>query len=180
MKLLETDLPGVLLIELEPSRDERGSFARTFDADLFAARGLETRFVQHSLSSSTRAGTLRGLHYQAAPGEEVKIVRCTAGSIHDVVVDLRPSSPAFRRSISAELSRENGVAIYVPRGCAHGFLTLADDSDVHYLISAPYDPALARGVRWNDPAFSIRWPSAPEVISPRDASYPDFAIHSGL
>ena len=174
MKIIETALDGVFVIELEPARDDRGWFARAFDADVFASRGLQSTFVQHSISANVRAGTLRGLHYQVAPAEEVKIVRCTAGTIFDVVVDLRAGSKSFCRSFTAELSRENLRTLYIPKGCAHGFMTLTDNADVHYMISTPYEPALARGLRWNDPAFAIAWPREPAVISARDAAYPDF------
>lgn len=166
MRLIETNIAGAWVIEPEPVHDERGWFTRVFDSAEFAERGLITSFPQHSLSFNAKRGTLRGMHYQAAPASEAKIVRCVAGAIHDVIVDLRS-----REAFAVELSAENRRALYVPPHCAHGFLTLTDASEVLYLISEPYDPALARGVRWNDPAFAIQWPFEPVVISARDAAF---------
>jgi dTDP-4-dehydrorhamnose 3,5-epimerase len=169
-----TGIDGAWVIEAEQLGDERGFFARTWDAEEFAERGLNPRLAQCSISYNRARGTLRGLHYQAAPFEEAKLVRCTAGAIFDVVVDLRPESSSFKGWFGEELSAENRRALYVPEGCAHGFLTLADDSEVHYQISQPYMPQAARGVRWNDPAFGITWPGDVVVINERDCSYPDF------
>jgi dTDP-4-dehydrorhamnose 3,5-epimerase len=163
-----------VLIELELHQDERGSFARTYCEDEFGQHGLISRFVQSSMSFNPRSGTLRGMHFQVEPGAEAKLVRCTRGSIYDVVIDLRPSSQSYCRWIAAELTGENRRSVYVPEGCAHGFLTLADETEVSYEISARFDPALARGVRWNDPAFGVIWPRLPSVIAERDAHYPDF------
>lgn len=174
MQFSPTDLPGVFLIGLERHEDERGFFARSFCADEFNAHGLDPRVAQCSVSRNRRKGTLRGLHYQAAPHEEAKLVRCTLGGIYDVAVDLRPDSPAFRRWAAFELSSENGLGLYVPAGVAHGFQTLADDSEVFYQISVPYRPELARGVRFDDPAFGIRWPIAEPIVNARDRTYPDF------
>jgi dTDP-4-dehydrorhamnose 3,5-epimerase len=170
----DTGINGVWVIEPERLEDERGFFARTWDPDEFAERGLNPELAQCSISFNSVRGTLRGLHYQAAPHEEAKLVRCTAGSIFDVAVDLRPGSSMFRDWFGVELSAENRLALYVPEGCAHGFLTLADDSEVHYHISQAYVPEAGRGVRWNDPAFAIRWPGEVVVINERDGSYPDF------
>jgi len=176
MIFTETPLAGTWVVEPERVQDERGFFARTFDADEFARRGMRTAFPQCSVSFNARAGTLRGMHYQAAPHEEAKLVRCTAGAVYDVVVDLRPGSPTRMRWFGVELSAGNHRALYVPEGFAHGFQTLVDGSEVFYQISARYHAASGRGVRWDDPAFGIRWPSAEvRVISDRDGAYPDFA-----
>jgi dTDP-4-dehydrorhamnose 3,5-epimerase len=172
----DTGIDGVWVIEPERHEDERGFFARTWDPQEFAERGLNPDLAQCSLSFNRARGTLRGLHYQAAPQEEAKLVRCTAGAIFDVAVDLRPGSATFRDWFGVELSAENRLALYVPEGCAHGFLTLADDSEVHYQISQAYVPEAGRGVRWNDPAFGIEWPGEVVVINERDGSYPDFRL----
>lgn len=170
----ETRLPGVFIIDIEPAFDERGFFARTWCAEELARRGLESTLSQCSLSFNKTIGTLRGMHYQAAPHDEAKVVSCIAGAIYDVIVDLRPASPAFRQWIGVELSGENRRLMYVPPGLAHGFLTLRDTSAVYYQISGSFVPESARGVRWNDPAFGIVWPAAPSVILERDRLYPDF------
>jgi len=172
-----TPIPGVFVIEPERLSDERGYFARTYCAREFAVRGLDPTVAQCSTSFNTRAGTLRGMHYQASPHAEAKLVRCVRGAIHDVVLDLRPESPAYLRSHAVELSEENGRGLFIPVGCAHGFQTLRDRSEVYYQISVAYEPTAARGVRWDDPAFGIAWPNPPDggrTISQRDASYPDF------
>jgi dTDP-4-dehydrorhamnose 3,5-epimerase len=174
VKFGETPVPGAFLIELEPIRDERGWFARTFCAEEFSAHGLDPAVVQCNASYNERAATLRGLHYQAEPHGEAKLVRCTRGAIYDVLVDLRPESPAFCRWAGFELTPENAQMLYAPVGTAHGFMTLADDSEVLYQMSQSYVPDAARGVRFDDPAFGIEWPAAPAVISERDRSYPDF------
>jgi len=174
MKFTELRLAGAFLIELQPHADERGFFARTFCEDEFARHGLVTRFPQNNLSRNTRAGTLRGMHYAVAPSEETKVVRCAAGAIHDVIIDLRAGSPTQGQWVSAELTEQNGQALYVPSGFAHGFLTLADDTDVVYQMGDVFRPETARGLRWNDPLFAVVWPREPAVISARDASYPDF------
>ena len=171
----ETTIEGVAVVEPELHEDERGFFARTWDADEFAEHGLSGRLVQTSISFNRMRGTLRGLHYQAAPYEEAKLVRCTAGAIFDVAVDLRPGSPTLREWIGAELSAENRHALHVPEGCAHGFLTLVDDSEVSYLMSAVHVAEAACGVRFDDPAFGIAWPGEIVVINERDRSYADFA-----
>ncbi|MFQ5786271.1 MAG: dTDP-4-dehydrorhamnose 3,5-epimerase, partial [Alphaproteobacteria bacterium] len=174
MNFHETEIPGVMVVEVEKRSDERGYFARTFCAGEFAAAGLPARFVQANVSYNARRGTLRGLHYQAEPKPEPKLVRCTRGAVFDVAVDLRPDSPAFCRWTGHELSADNQRGLYIPPGCAHGFVTLEDDTETFYLMGEFYDAALARGVRWNDPAFAIDWLVAPSVISPRDAGFPDF------
>ncbi len=169
-----TALAGVFVVHMEPKVDERGFFARSWCREEVAGQGLETKLVQCSVSFNHRKGTLRGMHYQADPHWEVKLVRCTQGAIYDVVLDLRPESPTFRQSIGAKLSAANRKTMYVPQGCAHGFLTLEDETEVSYQISEFYHPDLSRGVRWDDPAFQIAWPGNVEVISDRDRSYPDF------
>lgn len=170
-----TELGGVFVLEPELRRDERGFFARLWCAEEFSARGLDARMMQASVSFNERSGTLRGMHLQLPPAAETKVVRCTAGAIFDVVVDLRPDSPTFLCWTAAELTARNLRALYIPEGCAHGFQTLAPASEVSYLISEFHRPELATGVRWNDDAFSIRWPDASErTISERDRSYPNF------
>ena len=177
MRFAETPLAGAWAIDPERHFDERGHFARTFDRDAMTARGMEPAVVQCSTSFNTRAGTLRGMHFQADPAGEPKLVRCTRGAVFDAIVDLRPESPTHRRWYGAELSAENGRALYVPPGLAHGFQTLEDASEVLYMMGHAYVPEAARGVRWDDPAFGIDWPAAPagRVISERDVSYPDYA-----
>ena len=176
MKFTPTLIPGIFKIEPQPQADERGSFARTYCEAAFRAHGLEPVGIQCNISVNAKRGTLRGLHYQAPPAEEAKLVRCVRGRLFDVAVDLRPDSPAFRQWLGVELDAEEGLALYIPRGCAHGFLTLADDTAVYYHMGTEYAPDLARGVRWNDPAFEISWPFAPLHISPRDAAFPDFEL----
>lgn len=174
MRFTETPLPGAYLIELEPHADERGFFARSFCQHEFEAQGLSSTVVQCNVSYNKHPGTLRGMHYQAAPHAEVRVVRVTAGAIYDVIVDLRADSPCRFKWYGVELSAENRAALYVPEGFAHGFLTLTAGAEVFYLMSAFYEPDAARGVRWDDPQFSIEWPAQPVVISDRDRSYPDF------
>lgn len=171
-----TVLQGVFIIEQERSEDERGYFARTWCLREFKARGLNHRLAQCSTSLSRKQGTLRGMHYQTAPHMEDKLVRCIRGSVYDVVVDLRPDSPTYCRWTAAELTEESWKMVYVPAGCAHGFITLRDNTEVFYQISEFYTPAAVRGVRWNDPAFGIHWPVEITVISERDRSYPDFNV----
>jgi len=172
-----TPLAGAHVVELERIGDERGSFARTFDREQFAAAGLDDRIAQCSTSFNLAAGTLRGMHYQAAPHEEAKLVRVTRGALFDVIVDLRAGSATFRQWFGIELDAESGRALYVPPGLAHGFQTLAERTEVLYQINAPYVPEAARGVRFDDPAFAIAWPPPPAglVISERDRTFPDFA-----
>ena len=173
MKFHPTDIAGVVRIELEPLADERGSFARAYCEAEFDAHGLLPVGVQCNISHNPRRGTLRGLHYQIEPATEAKLVRCVAGRIYDVAVDLRPTSPTHRRWVAAELDAVSGDMLYVAPGCAHGFITLTDKATVFYQMGEIYRPELARGVRWNDPALAIAWPLAPTCISARDASYPD-------
>ena len=173
----DTSLVGVVVVEPEMLADERGAFARTFCTEEFEARGLDARVAQTNISFNPRAGTLRGMHYQAAPHGEAKLVRVTCGAIYDVAVDLRDSSPTRLGWFGTELSADNHRALYIPAGCAHGFQSLSDDTEVLYLISTAYVPGAGRGVRWDDPAFSIRWPDPPadgRTMSERDATYPDF------
>jgi dTDP-4-dehydrorhamnose 3,5-epimerase len=174
LKFEPTALAGVVKIQLEPREDERGFFARTYCVREFEAAGLDPRIVQSSISYNREKGTLRGMHYQAAPHEENKVVSCRRGAVYDVVIDIRPSSSTYRRWMALELVAEEGTALYVPKGCAHGFLTLADETVVDYDISEYFEPAAARGVRFDDPAFAIEWPSRPVVVSERDRGYPAF------
>lgn len=174
MKFLETKLVGVFEIHLELNSDDRGFFARTWCEREFANRGLASKVVQCSVSLSRRKGTLRGIHYQAAPFAEAKIVRCTAGAIYDVVLDLREESTSFKQWFGTVLSAENRKSLYIPERCGHGFLTLAGETEVLYQMSEFYHPESALGVRWNDPAFQIEWPGKVEVVSERDRTYPDF------
>jgi dTDP-4-dehydrorhamnose 3,5-epimerase len=174
MTFHETKLPGVFEIRLEPRRDARGFFARSWCQKEFESHGLNPRVVQCNVSFNIRKGTLRGMHYQEAPNAEAKLVRCTTGSIYDVVIDLRPQLTTFGRWIAVALTAEERNMIYVPEGCAHGFLTLEDKTEVFYQMSELYSPESARGLRWNDPAFQIVWPNKIEVISDRDRTYPDF------
>ncbi len=168
------DLHGAYVIEPERRADFRGYFARTFCEKEFAALGLETRIAQCSVSFSQRKGTLRGMHYQLAPFEEVKVVRCLRGAVYDVIIDLRAGSPTFKKHFAAELDERNGNALYVPAGFAHGFQTLTDNTEVFYQMSQYYSESHARGVRWNDPAFAISWPEDERTILERDKNYPDF------
>ena len=170
----ETKLPGVFEIYIESNADERGFFARTWCQKEFEARGLNGRLVQCSISFNTKKGTLRGMHYQAAPYAETKLVGCGRGSIYDVVVDLRPQSPSFKKWVGVVLASERRNMIYVPKGCAHGFLTLEDESEVSYQMSEFWNAESSRGVRWDDSAFGIAWPERVVVISERDRTYADF------
>lgn len=170
----ETKLKGAFVIEPERIEDERGFFARTFCRKEFEANGLNPNLVQCSVSFNKKKGTLRGMHYQTAPHEETKLVRCTRGSIYDVMLDLRPTSPTFKQWVSAELTEENQRMLYIPKGVAHGFQTLHDETEVLYQMSEFYSPEMARGVRWDDPSFTVQWPSKPLIVSRKDASYQDF------
>jgi len=176
MIFVETGLKGAFVVEVEKLDDERGFFGRSWCKREFAEHGLNPNLSQCSVSFSRRRGTLRGLHYQIAPHEEAKLVRCTAGAIYDVIVDLRRGSPTFGKWFAVELTAENHRMLYVPEGMAHGLQTLEDNTEVFYQISEFYEPASARGVRWNDPAFGIEWPPADRIISARDASYADFEL----
>jgi dTDP-4-dehydrorhamnose 3,5-epimerase len=175
MVLAGTPMPGVWLVSPEPVEDVRGFFARTWCQREFAAAGLIDQWVQSSISFNKKRGTLRGLHYQRAPHEEAKLVRCTAGAIYDVVVDLRRDSPKFRTHMAVELTAQNRTAIYIPKGCAHGFQTLQEDTEVLYHMSEFHAPDHTAGVRWNDPVFGISWPDGNPILSERDRSFPDFA-----
>jgi dTDP-4-dehydrorhamnose 3,5-epimerase len=176
MIFTKTSLPGVVLVDIERQSDERGFFARTWCRREFAEQGLVAELAQASLSNTARAGTLRGLHLQRPPHGETKLVRCTAGIIWDVVVDLRPHSPTFRRWQGFELDAGSRRSLYVPEGFAHGFQTLCDDCEVSYQISAFHAPDAASGYRYDDPAFAIRWPLPVSVVSARDRAWPDFAL----
>ena len=173
MKFVETEIPGVLVVSPDVFRDERGEFVINWMPDEFAARGLETTIAQTSGALTLERGSIRGLHYQAAPFEEAKVVRVTRGGVFDVAVDLRPDSPTYLKWVGAELTASNRQIMYIPKGCAHGYQTLVDDTTLLYAISAPYDAASARGVRWNDPALAIPWPEQKAVhLSDRDRSLP--------
>jgi dTDP-4-dehydrorhamnose 3,5-epimerase len=172
----KTKLPGVFEIRMEPMPDERGFFARCWCEREFESHGLNPKVVQCSVSFNARRGTLRGMHYQVAPDQEAKVVRCTKGALYDVLVDLRRGSPTFGDWVAVVLTAERRNMVYVPEGCAHGFLTLEDETEVLYQISEFYSPQSARGVRWDDPAFRIVWPEEVKVISERDRKCPDFAL----
>jgi len=174
MRFRETDIPGVRLVEAEPAVDERGAFARLYCPEEFAAAGFAFTAAQASLSRNTAALTLRGIHYQAPPRAEAKLVHVTRGAVFDVALDLRRDSPTFRRWLGVRLDADGLSGLFIPEGCAHGFLTLERDTDVLYHISRIFEPGWGRGVRWDDPAFAIDWPAHPKVISERDAGYADF------
>jgi dTDP-4-dehydrorhamnose 3,5-epimerase len=169
-----TPLTGAYLIDLEKRGDDRGFFARAFCEREFAAHQLVTRFVQVNNSQSVSRGTLRGMHYQLAPKAETKLVRCIRGALYDLILDLRQGSPTFGSSFGAELTAENRRMMYVPKGFAHGFITLTDDTEAFYFVNEIYAPECERGIRWNDPRFSLSWPIPPSVLSEKDASHRDF------
>lgn len=170
-----TELDGAYLVDLKPREDERGFFARAWCRDEFAAHGLSTELAQCNISFNHRKGTLRGMHYQAVPHTEVKLVRCTRGAIWDVIVDLRPDSPTRARWLGVELTADNRRMLYVPEGFAHGYQTLLDATETFYHVSAPYAPEAEGGVRWNDPAFRIDWPDADRpFMSEKDRAWPDY------
>jgi dTDP-4-dehydrorhamnose 3,5-epimerase len=171
MVFTETKLQGAFLIAPEFLRDERGFFARTWCQHEFTSHGLNARLVQCNISFNRSKGTLRGMHYQAAPHAEAKLVRCTRGSIYDVIIDLRPDSPTFKQWAASELTESNRLMLYIPEGFAHGFQTLEDDTEVFYQMSEFYHPESARGIRWDDPAFFITWPIACPTVSAKDNSY---------
>lgn len=173
MNFVALPLKGAVLVEIEPRVDERGLFARTYCEHEFAAHGLPSSFVQCNTSFNASRGILRGLHFQAEPRPEAKLVRCTRGAIFDVVVDLRPGSSTYRKWYGAELTADNRKALFIPAGFAHGFQTLEDNCEVFYQMTEFYDAGLARGVRWNDPSLGINWPILPPITSDRDARYPD-------
>jgi dTDP-4-dehydrorhamnose 3,5-epimerase len=176
MTFRQLRLKDAFIIDIEKMEDERGFFARTFCQHEFEAHGLTHRLVQSSISFNKRKGTLRGMHYQIAPNEEAKVVRCTQGAIYDVIIDLRQCSPTFKQWDAAELTSQNRRMIFVPEGFAHGFQTLKEDSEVLYHMTEFYVPEAARGVRWDDPAFEIRWPADDRTIAPRDQQYPAFIL----
>lgn len=171
MKLIETPIAGAWLIEIAPIEDERGFFARSLCIDKLTECGLEGEIVQQSISFNKKRGTLRGVHYQLSPHEETKLVRVTSGRIFDVIVDLRPSSPSYLRWHGVELSAQNHLTLYIPKGLAHGFQTLEDNCEVFYQMAQRYAPASSAGVRWDDPTFKISWPMPPVEISSKDLSY---------
>lgn len=173
LRFHNTELPGIVIVESEPAHDERGSFTRTYAEDEFAEHGISFVPKQVSTSYNRVRGTLRGLHFQAAPAEEAKLVACLSGSAFDVAVDVRRGSPTFGRWISVQLQADQPRSVFIPPGYAHGFQTLEDDTRLLYLISATYDPALQRGVRWDDPLPAVGWPEEPTVISDRDRGFPD-------
>jgi dTDP-4-dehydrorhamnose 3,5-epimerase len=171
----ETNVKGAFLIEPEKFEDHRGFFARSFSQTEFLEHGLRAQFVEAGISFNLRAATVRGMHYQAAPHAQAKLVRCTQGAIYDALIDLRPDSPTYKQWFAHELSAQNRLMLYIPEGCAHGFQTLVDEAEVFYQLSAGYAPASERGVRWNDPVFGITWPVTDGVIlNDRDRNYPDF------
>lgn len=172
MKFMDTGFAGLFLIELEVNRDERGYFARTFCFDTFKAHGLHADYPQSGTAFNGRSGTVRGMHFQKPPHGEVKLVRCTRGAIHDVVIDMRPASATYLQCFHVELAAGDGRELYVPDGFAHGYQSLTEASEVHYMLSARHRPEAASGVRWDDPAFSLTWPLPITVISERDCSWP--------
>lgn len=174
MKFVSIPLNGAYVIEVEPSFDERGFFARCWSADEFEERGLTTRLAQCSISFNSHRNTLRGLHYQNEPYAEAKVVRCSAGAMYDVLVDLRCGSPTYRKWFGVELNAENRKMLYVPKGFAHGFQTLVDNTEVFYQISENYRREASSGVRWNDPSFAIDWPITNPILSERDRTFPDY------
>ena len=174
MKFTPTPLKGAFLIDLEKKEDQRGFFARLYCCEEFKAHGLEPKIVQANDSWSASKGTLRGMHYQLPPKEETKLVRCLIGSVYDMIIDIRKDSPSFGKSFGAVLSAANRKMMFVPRGFAHGFLTLEDDSEVFYLVSEFFSKELERGIRWNDPFFKLAWPEMPKVVSERDQNHPNF------
>lgn len=169
----ETRIQGVFVIELQKLEDQRGYSARTWCEKEFASAGIPARWVQSLTSFNARRGTLRGMHFQSSPRAQARLVRCTRGGVYDVVLDLRPDQPTYRQWIATELTAENGKTLYIPQGLAHGYQTLADETELSYLMSEPYDPACDTGVRWNDPAFGIEWPPAERIMSDRDRTFPD-------
>jgi len=174
MKLQETPLPGAYIVELDAKEDQRGYFARTYCRKEFSAAGLHFEVVQCNISNNLRKGTLRGMHYQVDPAAEIKLVQCVSGSIYDVIIDLRPQSKTYCRWFGLELSTANRLQLYVPQGFAHGFQTLEDNSAVYYLMSEYYAAQYSRGVRWDDPAFKIKWPLSDPIMTEKDRLLPDY------
>jgi dTDP-4-dehydrorhamnose 3,5-epimerase len=175
MNFVETSVAGAWLVELEPSVDHRGFFARVWSEEVFAERGLTTRFVQCNNAYSRQAGTVRGLHYQVQPFADAKLLRCIRGAVFDVIVDVRPESPTYLQWFGVDLSEDNRRLLYVPPGCAHGYQALSDHAEVLYPVSAPYTASAERGVRWDDPLFGISWPpTAERIVSDKDLAWPNF------
>ena len=174
MRFDHCDLSGAWIVTTEPHGDERGHFGRTFCREEFAQRGIAFQIDQISRSFNTKAGTVRGMHFQRAPKGEDKLIHCLRGAVHDVIVDLRPESDTYCRTFSIELTADNDLSLFVPRGFAHGFQTLADNTELLYCIATPHSPEHASGVRWDDPAFDIKWPRKVTSISPKDQSFEDF------
>lgn len=176
MKVRDTPITGAFLIDLEPNSDERGFFSRLFCSEEFAKKGLNPQIAQINNSHSRYAKTLRGMHYQLPPFEETKLVRCLQGALFDVMCDLRPDSPSFKQWFGAVLTAESRTMMYVPKGCAHGFLTLTDNTEIIYFVSEAYSKTHERGLRYDDPSFNIQWPYPPAVISERDLNHPNFTL----
>jgi len=176
MNFKETSLKDAFVIELQKREDERGFFARTFCRDEFAAHGLNTEYPQCNMSLSKDKFTLRGFHYQIDGAEEAKVVRCIRGALLDVIIDVRKGSPSYGQHLAVELSAENYVALYVPEGFAHSFITLEEDTEAFYMVSAMYSPGKERGIRWNDPAFGVQWPTDRPIVSEKDANWPDYVL----
>lgn len=176
MIFTETRLKGAFIIEVKKLKDERGFFGRSFCQHEFAEHGLINQVAQANVSFNDQKGTLRGMHFQKAPYQETKLVRCTRGALYDVIIDLRPDSPTFRQWVGVELTAENHTMLFVPQDFAHGFITLEDNTEANYLVSQFYTPGAEGGVRWNDPEINIQWPLEPVSISDKDASWPDFDI----
>jgi dTDP-4-dehydrorhamnose 3,5-epimerase len=174
MTINSTPIHGAFAIDPEPHADERGFFARVWDVDAFGKHGLDVELNISAVTLNHRKGTLRGMHYQRAPFAETKLVRVTRGAIFDVAIDLRPESPTYLKWHGETLTADNRRQFYIPKGCAHGYLTLEPSSEITYFLSAPYSPTHAAGIRYNDPAFAIKWPGEAKVIAPRDAGYPDY------
>jgi len=172
MRFTPTPIKGAFIVDLEERRDDRGFFARVWCQQEFVAHGLNARFVQCNSSSSRERGTMRGLHYQTAPYGEAKLVGCIRGRVFDVIVDMRPDSPSYLKAFGAELTEQNRSMMYVPEGCAHGYLTLEDDSEVLYPVTEFYHPEAEAGLRWDDPVVSVAWPETPRIVSPKDQAWP--------
>ncbi len=179
MRFQPTEIHGAFFVELDTHVDERGLFARTFCEDVFAKAGAAMRTVQANISRNPKVGTLLGMHFQAPPHEEAKLIQCVRGRVFDVAIDLRRASASFGRCVWTELSADGSRLFLIPKGCAHGFLTLEDNSDLLYYMGDAFVPGAGKGVRWNDPAFKIPWPAAPRLISARDAAYPDYDLSGG-
>jgi dTDP-4-dehydrorhamnose 3,5-epimerase len=176
MKFTETKLKGAFIIEVEKLEDERGFFGRSWCANEMKAHGLNVNICQANVSFNKSKGTLRGMHYQIAPHQEAKLVRCSRGSIYDVVIDLRNDSPTFKQWIGVELTQDNYKMLYVPKDFAHGFITLEDNCEISYLMSEYYVPGAGATIRWNDPLFNIKWPVEPAIMSEKDKIQPDFNL----